>query len=94
MIIKHGGIDVTTWINSICRDEAHPIVRNLLAGAVRAALLAKINPLTGAVKGRRPLGMTEKWRCLIWACVNVAMKRRLRCDVMSNVMCRCVMCVT
>ena len=80
-LVKHGGCSaVTTWINATCRDEGHPIARDLLAGAVRAALNAKCDPVTGEVKGHRPLGMVEKWRCLIWACVNA----KLRCALDRN----------
>jgi hypothetical protein len=35
------------------------------AGAIRAALLVKLHAVTGERKGYRPLGMCEKWTCLV-----------------------------
>jgi hypothetical protein len=71
MLIRHGAAKpITTWINSVLRGVAHAIAAALLAGAIRAALLAKLHAVTGEVKGRRPLGICEKWACLVWAIVN------------------------
>ena len=59
MILKQGGAPhVTMWINAVARDKVHPIIRNILAGGVRAALIAKIDDVTNQVKGARPLGIT------------------------------------
>ena len=64
-LMRHGALPyVTKWINAVVSDRAHPIVRDLLAGAVRAALTAKVDTVSGDVVGHRPLGITEKWRCL------------------------------
>ena len=77
-IMRQGGLHpVTAWMNQIACDKAHPILRDLLGGALRAALTAKVCQITGRVKGRRPLGVVEKWRCLIWACVNLVLKRKI-----------------
>jgi hypothetical protein len=78
MIIEHGGLHyVTAWVNAACRDELHPLFGELLAGAVRAGLLQKLDTVTGEFKGFRPLGIIEKWACLIWACVNLVMRKTL-----------------
>ena len=55
----------------------HPLLRDLLAGAIRAALLVKLHAVTGERKGYRPLGMCEKWTCLVWAVVNLAIRKDL-----------------
>ena len=52
--------------------------REILAGAVRAGLLQKIDPISGECVGHRPLGLVEKGRCLIWACVMAAMQEEAR----------------
>ena len=65
MLVRRGGArPITAWMNSVAAGVAHPIAADLLAGAVRAALLAKLHAVTGEVKGRRPLGICEKWTCL------------------------------
>jgi hypothetical protein len=70
-IVHHGGLHhVTKWLNAIAADAVHPIAREMLAGACRAALIAKLDAATGNVKGRRPLGIVEKWRGLFWACAS------------------------
>ena len=78
-VLRHGGLHAVTdgIINASARDQGHPLARDILAGAVRAGLMAKLDPVTCAVKGRRPLGMTEKWRCLVWACANQVCKTSL-----------------
>ena len=44
MIVAHGGLHhVTKWINAACRDELHPSFAELVAGAVRAGLMQKID---------------------------------------------------
>ena len=61
MIVAHGGLHhVTKWINAACRDELHPSFAELIAGAVRAGLLQKIDTVTAVFKGFRPLGIIEK----------------------------------
>ena len=77
LVASHGGlIGLTAMVNACCRDEGSARSRDILAGAVRAGLLQKIDPLTGQNVGYRPLGLVEKNRCFIWACVNAACKQR------------------
>jgi len=73
----HGGLTaLTAMVNACCRDVGSDRSRDMLAGAVRAGLLQKTDPITGKCVGRRPLGMTEKLRCLVWACVNATHKTK------------------
>jgi hypothetical protein len=68
-IVAHGGAHaVASWTSSVAADRAHPIARDLLAGAARSALVGKFDPLDGTQCGTRPLGVVEKWACLVWAC--------------------------
>ena len=77
-ILECGGLKaVTCWMNEIACDRAHPLARDILAGSIRAALIAKVDDCTGMIKGARPLGITEKWRCLFWAIVNLLEKKKI-----------------
>jgi hypothetical protein len=78
LVGAHGGLAaLTTLVNACCRDAGSARSREILAGAVRAGLLQKIDPISGECVGHRPLGLVEKGRCLIWACVMAAIKKRL-----------------
>ena len=78
LVGAHGGLAaLTTLVNACCRDAGSARSREILAGAVRAGLLQKIDPVSGQCVGHRPLGLVEKGRCLVWACVNAAIKKRL-----------------
>ena len=72
MVLRHGGLEpITGWFNSsICRDRAHPLARDLIAGGRRAALIAKVDPVSKEVIGSRPLGITEKIHAFFWGCIN------------------------
>ena len=63
-------------VNACCRDVGSDRSRDMLAGAVRAGLLQKTDPITGECVGRRPLGMCEKLRCVVWAAVNLTHKTK------------------
>ena len=77
LVASHGGlVGLTAMVNACCRDVSSARSRDILAGAVRAGLLQKIDPLNGQNVGYRPLGLVEKHRCFIWACVNAACKKR------------------
>ena len=74
-IEQHGGVHgLTGMVNACLRDVGHERTRDMLAGHVRSALLQKRDPVEGCFLGWRPLGMTEKLRCLVWACVNAVKK--------------------
>ena len=63
-----GGADsLFAGIRALGQGRTHPIVRNLLC-ALRAALLEKVDFADGSFLGYRPLGMTEKMRCIAFAC--------------------------
>ena len=72
MALRHGGLEpITGWFNSsVCRDRAHPLARDIIAGGRRAALIAKVQPVTKEVLGSRPLGITEKVHAFFWSCIN------------------------
>ena len=53
-ICEYGGL------HPVARDEVHPDIKDMLAGACRACLNQKLHPVSGAFKGWRPLGMCEK----------------------------------
>ena len=44
--------------------QGPPVVHDMLASAVRAALLAKVEPTAGAINGRRPLSKRKSILCV------------------------------
>ena len=69
-IYAHGGADgLFKGVHALCQGRVHPTVRSLLT-ALRAALLEKRDMVTNKFLGYRPLGMTEKIRCIAFICMN------------------------
>ena len=53
-------VGLTAMVNACCRDVGSARSRDILAGAVHAGLLQKIDPLNGQNICYRPLGLVER----------------------------------